>query len=170
MGRFLSADPIGFAGNDANFYRFVANAPTIHVDPFGLKVCFNDRGIHRWVQIGDSSYGFYGDFDQGNYTAFGVDTGIPAYLYGKEGKVISPDNPGKPTKSSCQAATPEQENALKEYIDRRFNVTEHGRSTVSERHPEIRNPNYNVLTYNCYDFAREVDQQLQQLKKTKSPQ
>jgi RHS repeat-associated protein len=35
-GRWMSEDPIGFTGGDANLYRYVANEPTIGVDPNGL--------------------------------------------------------------------------------------------------------------------------------------
>jgi hypothetical protein len=35
-GRFLSEDPIRFAGADANVFRFVRNRPIAFVDPFGL--------------------------------------------------------------------------------------------------------------------------------------
>ena len=37
LGRFLSADPIGFAGQDTNFYRYVENNPLNRTDPSGLK-------------------------------------------------------------------------------------------------------------------------------------
>jgi RHS repeat-associated protein len=36
--RFISEDPIGFAGGDFNLYRYVLNAPTSLVDPLGLVV------------------------------------------------------------------------------------------------------------------------------------
>ncbi len=36
-GRFISNDPIGFAGGDTNLYRYVGNSPTIFVDPSGLS-------------------------------------------------------------------------------------------------------------------------------------
>jgi RHS repeat-associated protein len=36
LGRWLQVDPIGFAGGDANIYRFVGNSPTNLVDPSGL--------------------------------------------------------------------------------------------------------------------------------------
>ena len=36
MGRFINEDPIGFAGGDGNFYRYVQNNPVIFVDPSGL--------------------------------------------------------------------------------------------------------------------------------------
>lgn len=35
-GRFVSPDPIGFRGGDANLYRYVGNNPVNRVDPFGL--------------------------------------------------------------------------------------------------------------------------------------
>lgn len=34
-GRFLSQDPIGFAGGDTNLYRYVSNKPTVDKDPSG---------------------------------------------------------------------------------------------------------------------------------------
>ncbi len=38
LGRFLSEDPLGFAGGDPNLYRYAANAPTALSDPRGLAV------------------------------------------------------------------------------------------------------------------------------------
>ncbi|MDX2037459.1 MAG: RHS repeat-associated core domain-containing protein, partial [Isosphaeraceae bacterium] len=35
IGRFASQDSIGFAGGDANLYRYVGNSPTNHTDPTG---------------------------------------------------------------------------------------------------------------------------------------
>jgi uncharacterized protein RhaS with RHS repeats len=37
-GRFLTADPIGLAAGDTNFYRYVGNNPINFNDPMGLKV------------------------------------------------------------------------------------------------------------------------------------
>ena len=36
-GRFISEDPIGFGGGDANVNRYVGNSPTMLIDPLGLK-------------------------------------------------------------------------------------------------------------------------------------
>ncbi len=36
LGRFVSADPIGFAGGNINLYVIVSNNPIVFVDPFGL--------------------------------------------------------------------------------------------------------------------------------------
>jgi len=38
LGRFISRDPIGYDGGDANLYRYVGNAPTNARDPIGLAV------------------------------------------------------------------------------------------------------------------------------------
>ncbi|MGL4554316.1 MAG: RHS repeat-associated core domain-containing protein [Gemmataceae bacterium] len=38
IGRWLTEDPIGFEGEDANLYRYVGNRPTNATDPSGLKV------------------------------------------------------------------------------------------------------------------------------------
>jgi RHS repeat-associated protein len=36
LGRFISEDPLGFAGSGPNFYAYVLDSPTNLVDPFGL--------------------------------------------------------------------------------------------------------------------------------------
>lgn len=36
LGRWLSADPIGFFGGDFNLYRYVSNNPVLLIDPSGL--------------------------------------------------------------------------------------------------------------------------------------
>ena len=36
MGRFIEMDPIGFEAGDNNWYRFVANVPTLNTDSSGL--------------------------------------------------------------------------------------------------------------------------------------
>jgi len=35
IGRFISKDPIGFAGGDVNLYRYVGNGPVLRTDPTG---------------------------------------------------------------------------------------------------------------------------------------
>jgi RHS repeat-associated protein len=42
LGRFLSEDPLGLAGGDANLYAYVGNAPTRSTDPWGLY----NRDVH----------------------------------------------------------------------------------------------------------------------------
>ena len=38
-GRFISEDPIGFAGGDVNLYGYVSNNPLSFIDPFGFWRC-----------------------------------------------------------------------------------------------------------------------------------
>ncbi|MBW4497542.1 MAG: hypothetical protein KME26_31650 [Oscillatoria princeps RMCB-10] len=45
VGRFLSEDPIGFAGGDANLYRYVGNSPLNATDPTGLQLLFSPGPI-----------------------------------------------------------------------------------------------------------------------------
>jgi RHS repeat-associated protein len=40
--RFLTKDPIGFAGGDVNLYRYVTNNPINWIDPEGLKIKWNN--------------------------------------------------------------------------------------------------------------------------------
>jgi RHS repeat-associated protein len=45
MGRFISEDPIGFAGGGLNLYRYASNAPTLATDPLGLApTCIYSQG------------------------------------------------------------------------------------------------------------------------------
>ena len=49
VGRFISKDPIGFAGGDLNLYAYVANDPINFVDPSGLVIdTIADIGFIIW--------------------------------------------------------------------------------------------------------------------------
>ena len=41
IGQFISPDTIGFAGGDANLYRYVVNSPVNYIDPFGFRKNIN---------------------------------------------------------------------------------------------------------------------------------
>jgi RHS repeat-associated protein len=45
MGRFISEDPIGLAGGDANLYAYVGNHPMNATEPLGLYMEINDHLI-----------------------------------------------------------------------------------------------------------------------------
>jgi uncharacterized protein RhaS with RHS repeats len=45
VGRWITEDPIGFEGNDANLYRYVGNSPTNYLDPSGLY----EQDIHYYM-------------------------------------------------------------------------------------------------------------------------
>lgn len=51
LQRFISEDPIGFAGGDINLYSYVSNNPTNYNDPSGLSVW--KTGIRVFTQSGE---------------------------------------------------------------------------------------------------------------------
>jgi RHS repeat-associated protein len=59
VGRFISEDPISFAGGDANLSRYVGNSPSNGTDPYGLGegIHGNERGgeFRRLQEICESS-------------------------------------------------------------------------------------------------------------------
>lgn len=58
LGRFLQQDPIAFAGQDENLYRYVFNQPTTHTDPSG-KIVPILVGIWAVAEIGLAIYDTY---------------------------------------------------------------------------------------------------------------
>jgi RHS repeat-associated protein len=60
--RFLSEDPIGFAGGDTNLYRYVGNTPLVGSDPTGLADTILVGGITA-SQGGSGNNGGFSLFD-----------------------------------------------------------------------------------------------------------
>jgi RHS repeat-associated protein len=56
VGRFISEDPIGFAGGDVNLYGYVQNDPVNGIDPGGLMKLPADPGQLPPDWIPDSSH------------------------------------------------------------------------------------------------------------------
>jgi RHS repeat-associated protein len=50
-GRFISRDPIGFAGGDVNLYAYVGNRPINWIDPWGLKIQRFGRAADLPIQV-----------------------------------------------------------------------------------------------------------------------
>jgi uncharacterized protein RhaS with RHS repeats len=53
LQRFLTQDPIGFAGGDPNLYAYALNTPTVLRDALGTTV-FSTRGGETRVSVGDN--------------------------------------------------------------------------------------------------------------------
>ena len=68
-GRWLSRDPIGFSGGDANLYAYVGSDPVDHIDPSGTIV---DVAVDA-VSLGLSLYDFLCDPSAANAGWLGVD-------------------------------------------------------------------------------------------------
>ena len=54
QGRFLSADPSGFAAGDANLFRYVGNNPLGNSDPTGL--CSQSNNSNTWSGFGGANW------------------------------------------------------------------------------------------------------------------
>jgi len=65
QGRFLTRDPIGFAGGDVNLYAYVSNDPVNWSDPWGLKTwkctkpldAIGDKGKESGTRSGPDVWG-----------------------------------------------------------------------------------------------------------------
>ena len=64
-GRFISEDPIGFAGGE-NFYRYVKNAPTLSIDPLGLSQQDVQKILDAAQQLEDQMTNSQDRIDPGN--------------------------------------------------------------------------------------------------------
>ena len=49
-GRFITRDPISFAGGDVNLYAYVSNNPVNWSDPLGLKKCCNQKELQNCIK------------------------------------------------------------------------------------------------------------------------
>ncbi|MGH7961734.1 MAG: RHS repeat-associated core domain-containing protein, partial [Candidatus Binatia bacterium] len=64
LQRFISEDPIGFAGGDANLYAYVGNSPVSYIDPFGQCRDPGGPGIRYCIETfipQATAWGFDGD-------------------------------------------------------------------------------------------------------------
>ena len=73
-GRFISEDPIGFAGGDVNLFAYAGNNPVNRIDPFGLELriyssdAFGKKGINHafaWSSETGLSAGMWGSSGSG---------------------------------------------------------------------------------------------------------
>src|SRR5690606_545871 len=96
LGRFISEDPIGFAGGDVNLYGYVWNNPLHFTDPMGLDGFGNDfadwldgnieyardfyRGdVQSWVRNG--TVDTIADLASGSSDMFRVGSGLGYAIY-----------------------------------------------------------------------------------------
>ncbi len=47
LQRFISEDPIGFAGGDVNLYAYVRNNPILRTDPLGLRIKWGSQVLNN---------------------------------------------------------------------------------------------------------------------------
>jgi RHS repeat-associated protein len=74
LGRWLERDPIGYDAGDTNLYAYVANRPTVFVDPAGLDV--GDPGWWSLVPVVGSAWEAAHDFECGRWVWGIINTGL----------------------------------------------------------------------------------------------
>ncbi|EAQ79300.1 Calx-beta domain-containing protein [Blastopirellula marina] len=90
LGRWISADPLGFDAMDPNLYRYVGNSPSFAIDPSGLEIYLVDRPIggwapthplnpldHTFIVVTDEKGNIIGTYSWGN----GNDASNPSHWY-----------------------------------------------------------------------------------------
>jgi RHS repeat-associated protein len=168
VGRFISEDPLGFAGRDVNLYAYVWNRPALLIDPLGLDGIYVS---YRGYPV-NTGYGFKLPLGHAAVIAVDPETGTTKYYeYGRYGgdfgKVRNqwvPDlvmRDGKPTAESLEN--------LYNFISQNYG---HGRPVdakyysdadfqkivdfaVRRMTDENRRP-YSILNNNCKTFAQDA--------------
>ena len=134
LQRFISEDPIGFAGG-INLYPYVLNNPLNWIDPEGLDVTVSlypgARGFGH-VGVGVNTNQTSGFYPMRHSTCLVTGCDVPGAL--------SPDNEYAPEGTIVIHTTPAQDQAMQDVINQRN-----------------RNPgDYNLYGRNCAQFAEDV--------------
>jgi RHS repeat-associated protein len=90
-GRFLSEDPIGWYGEDSNFYRYALNRPSMFIDPIGRTVYLCHRPVHLvgfWSFLNHAPFVYHYWLKTGSKEA-----GLGAVGEGIPGQNAPPDSP-----------------------------------------------------------------------------
>ncbi len=88
-GRWLSADPIGFAAGDENLFRYVGNNPVNAVDPSGevSSTLVGARIVQKWRNGGISDQGFVRQYVSIRDPRIRLAIRNELHLYGKEDRI-----------------------------------------------------------------------------------
>lgn len=128
IGRWLSKDPILFAGGDTNLYGYVLQDPINLIDPDGLyAVCtraLDIPGGEALYSSNSSASHTYIKYRDGSTSSFGP-----------KGKI---NELGGGESCSADSGSDEQEKKMKDWANNNYNK------------------NYNLMRYNCKDFTQDV--------------
>ena len=135
VGRFISEDPIGFGGQDANLYRYVGNNSVNYADPHGLRYRVCTRPVKK--SLGQVSHPYI-DFDEGTDYSFGSALELYFGVYDVPSQNIQ-ENP-REAGNQCTEFTK----------DSRYD------ELVRQRARRNLRKNYHLTNYNCRDYVGEV--------------
>ena len=143
LGRFLQQDPIAFAGQDENLYRYVFNQPTVHTDPSG-KIVPILLGI--WA-VAEVALAVYDAYDTASTIAdpcasagekvlagglWAAGAMLPGGGYSQIDNVARAAAKGMTPRAAAKGMTPDQR-ALKELVDE---ATRNGRKPLTRDNAE----------------------------------
>ena len=126
-GRFLSEDTIGWSGEDANFYRYASNEPSMFIDPLGNTVYLCHRPLnlvgffsflnnhpslatHTWLKTESKEAGL------GPATGTVPGQNAPADLPFVPTAVVDHTGQSKAPNASCTAIPDEDESCVNEQL------------------------------------------------------
>jgi RHS repeat-associated protein len=75
VGRFISEDPIGFAGGDVNLYVYCINNPILFIDPLGLELRIYNRKAKGTVGSLGGNHAFLYSTETGQSLGMGGSSG-----------------------------------------------------------------------------------------------
>ena len=80
--RWISQNPLGYDGGDANLYRYVGNSVTDTIDPGGLAAYWSDwfRNVTGPVGIGKYLLDYLAEYDKGKVLSATLDASTPHTL------------------------------------------------------------------------------------------
>ena len=172
-GRWLSQDPIAFAGGDANLYRYVENGPTNATDPTGEDAALTVPGGHAGVavEVRDSSGNSIGvltadyggqEWQSGDQGSIGATKAV----WSENGELLLAFTPGAKLKgSTIIKGTPSQDSRMLDWIlkqagkDRAWfdKQTANGGKLPTSMKPVGEYAEYSAAKGNtCYGFALDA--------------
>ncbi len=178
LGRFTAPDTLGLHGGDINLYRYVENSPVIMVDPlgFGHWVKWSLVNPNSKLMTDLSNLDEESDeanlewvheqyvFDDGSNVGFDAGTGKsdPTGPGGTFSKAKTPD--GVPVDKVESSAIPK--GAVKSSDEYDDEIMKEAIKNVEAR-CKANKGRYDVIWHNCQDWADEVRDEYEKLKKKK---
>ena len=149
LQRFISEDPIGFAGGDINLYGYVSNRPIDSVDPEGTSL-FYDHGVETFDAALIAGYsplkalGLAIDSILKDWNTQGTDAAQTG-IHGMGGMTGRSSHDGPPKRQGCQEA---YQNTLKTLSDELANGDLGGAAHLRrEQSNQFRRPKWAVLNW-----------------------
>ncbi|WP_425215196.1 RHS repeat domain-containing protein [Tumidithrix helvetica] len=154
VGRFISEDRIGFAGGDANLYRYVGNSATNAIDPFGLWTIIyifsaTSGGVSESNPFGHTAIAINGTYY--NFNKEGLDRSNGDQFYMNYSLV------GVPIRRYQLDFSKDEEDKIAAYLDRLyFNAPIPKKNGIEQRARPLPLRDYDLSSNNCTTVTIEA--------------